>query len=57
MKYAEFETLLDAQIYRKNHGGWIFITDRSEAIWYSLTFTPSMIFVHRATRGRSGRLI
>lgn len=57
MLYAEFESLLDAQAYRRNHGGWIFVTDYCEAVWFPANFTPSRIFTHRATRGRSGRLI
>ena len=44
MLYGQFETLLDAEHYRKNHGGWIFVSDRGEAIC-------------RSNKGMNGRLI
>jgi hypothetical protein len=57
MLYAAFESLLDAKIYRKNHGGWIFLCDNGESFWFSLDFTPQRIFIHRLTKGMNGRLI
>lgn len=57
MKYAVFESLLDAQIYRKNRGGWIFVTEWCEAFWFCLDYKPTDIMHHRLTKGLSGRLI
>ena len=57
MKYAKFSSLDDALAYRKNHGGWIFLTEYSEAYWFCLDFTPSRTFTSRMTKGLSGRLI
>lgn len=57
MKYAAFESLLDAQAYRANHGGWIFVNDRCESFWFAPEYTPTSIMLHRLTRGMSGRLL
>jgi hypothetical protein len=55
MKSAEFETLLDAAIYRANHGGWLFVNSFSEALWFSAEYyTPSAIMLK--TRG-NGELV
>jgi len=43
---AQFETLLDAAIYRRNHGGWLFVNDFSEATWFDAShYTPSAIML------------
>ena len=63
-----FDTLQQARDYRYQHGtgGWIFAPDASDtAQRYPMTqciifppdMTPSHIFHHPATKGRSGRLI
>jgi len=58
MKSAQFESLLDAAIYRRNHGGWLFVTDRSEAFWFDAShYTPSAIMVNRMVNGLSGELV
>jgi len=58
MKCAEFETLHDAAIYRRNHGGWLFVTDRSSAYWFDASiYTPTAIMLHRLCKGLSGDLI
>jgi hypothetical protein len=60
---AHFEHLLDAAIYRHNHGGWLFVQDThgigptiySPAQWFSAGhFTASTIML--AVKG-SGHLI
>jgi len=57
MKAAEFESLRDAAIYRKNHGGWLFVTDRCEAFWFDASvYTPSVIMLHGLVRGKNGTL-
>jgi hypothetical protein len=57
MEYAKFSSLLDAKAYRKNKGGWIFITEFGEAFWFSLEYTPTRIFLSKVLSGLSGRLI
>lgn len=63
MKSAEFESVLDAAIYRKNHGGWLFIPESTatiagRAFWFNASeFTPSTIMLHALTRGKSGSLV
>lgn len=57
MKCGQFESLIDAIAYRKNHGGWIFITEFNEAFWFNNEFTPTRILLHRLTKGLSGKLI
>ena len=64
-----FPTLDDAMEYRYTNGtgGWIFApedapvsnhyVDVANVILFSPDFTPSMIFNHPATKGRSGKLI
>jgi hypothetical protein len=56
MDYASFNTLEQAKAHRANNGGWLFVSDDS-VIWFKLGFTPSTIFLHKATSGMSGRLI
>lgn len=53
--FADIEA---AKAFRNDNGGWIFhaIFEQS-AIWFNWHFTPSAIFRHDATRGKSGQLI
>ena len=58
MKNAQFENLIDAAIYRKNHGGWLFVNECCEAWWFdAYHYTPSTIMLHRSVRGMSGELV
>ena len=58
MKCAEFECLIDAAIYRRNHGGWLFVTDNVQAYWFdAYYYTPSTVMLHPMTRGRTGNLV
>ena len=58
MRFAGFETLHDAAIYRHNHGGWLFVNDWNESVWFDAAFyTPTVILRHRAIRGQNGNLI
>jgi hypothetical protein len=58
MKCAEFETLHDAAIYRRNHGGWLFVDETLRAFWFdAAAYTPGIIMTHRLVRGMSGQLI
>jgi len=57
MLCAEFENLIDAQIYRKNHGGWIFYSDYFRVFWFSPEFTQTRIINHSMTKGMSGKLM
>lgn len=56
MDYAAFSTIEQAKAHRANNGGWLFVSDNA-VIWFRLGFTPSTIFVHKATAGLSGKLI
>ena len=57
MKIAVFQNLLDAAIYRRNHGGWMFVS-HGDTYWFDASeYTPSAIMAHRLTRGLSGELI
>ena len=57
MDYAAFSTIEQAKAHRaNNNGGWLFVSDNA-VIWFRLGFTPSTIFVHKATAGLSGKLI
>ena len=58
--YRIFDTLQDARDYRYQHGtgGWIFSSAASgQAILFPPHITPSTIFHHPLTKGRTGRLI
>ena len=57
MQYAGFSALADAKAWRAQNGGWIFIADTGETVWFSLAFTPTPIMRHAAVRGLSGVLI
>lgn len=56
MDYAAFSTIEQAKAHRSANGGWLFVSDNT-VIWFRLGFTPSTIFVHKATAGLSGKLI
>jgi hypothetical protein len=57
MSYASFPTMKDAASHRSIYGGWIFAVEGgSEFIWFDISFTPTPIINHRATRGLSGCL-
>lgn len=57
MDYAAFSTPEQAKAHRAANGGWLFVSDNTVVIWFRLGFTPSTIFVHKATAGLSGKLI
>ena len=58
MKYAGFESIHDAAIYRHNHGGWLWVDDYGNAAWFdAATYTPSHIFAHPIVINRSGSLV
>lgn len=57
MLYIGFSDLNEAARHRGNHGGWIFVADTGEVIWFSPIFTPTSVITHPATRGMNGRLI
>ena len=58
MEYAAFSNHDKALQHRAQHGGWVFASEGDDHcfIWFSLAFTPSKIFNHRATKGLSGQL-
>jgi hypothetical protein len=66
-EYRTFPTLQDARDYRHEHGtgGWIFAPEVTEPTFYPAhecilfppEFTPTGIFNHPFTKGRSGQLI
>ena len=57
MEYIGFKSESNAFWHRKNNGGWLFIaSDRSEYIWFTLKFTPTLILKHCVTQGLSGIL-
>jgi hypothetical protein len=54
---AEFSSLEAATAYRKQHGGWLFLADTGEVIWFDAAhFTQSRVFDHRATHGLCGHM-
>ena len=57
MKCAEFECLIDAAIYRRNHGGWLFVTDNGCAYWFdAAAYTASAVIAHPFAYRKSGTL-
>lgn len=66
-QYLTFNTLQDALDYRhdKGIGGWIFCPENDkpnfypyhDVILFPSEFTPSAIFNHPFTKGRTGKLI
>jgi len=56
MVYAQFDNAPDAQAWRKEHGGWLFMVNDSCVLWYCLKFTPSAIVVHHSNAGMDGIL-
>jgi hypothetical protein len=55
MIHATFENLLDAAIYRANHGGWLFVDAYGQAQWFCAAhYTPTIIMLK--TKG-TGQLI
>ena len=55
---AWFDTLEDAQAWRRDHGGWIYASEAGPAIWFCLRFTPTPILTHPALKGAgSGKLV
>lgn len=59
-EFREFTTAKEAREYRHAHGtgGWIFQDDASgESVLFPPCMTPSAIFRHPLTRGKSGNLI
>ena len=55
MKAAEFESIIDAAIYRLNHGGWLFVDDLGRAYWFDAHhYTATTVMLHPMTRGKSG---
>lgn len=59
MIMAEFDTLEAALEHRAKVGGWLFVSDiPTTTLWFDAArYTPSAIFLHPATHGRTGRLI
>jgi len=65
--YKTFANETDARTYRHEHGagGWIFVPENEkpqfypfhEVILFPPEFTPSSIFNHPFTKGRTGKLI
>jgi len=58
--YLEFDTAQEARSYRHEHGtgGWIFVDDDTgKAIIFPPYMTPTSIFHHQLTKGKSGDLI
>lgn len=55
--FSGFASEQDAHAHRSHAGGWIFLPQEGGAIWFSTRFTPSMILVHPATAGLSGKLV
>jgi len=56
--YRTFATLPEARDYRQAHGtgGWIFVPDNGDVILFPPDHTPSGIFHHELTKGKSGKL-
>jgi hypothetical protein len=57
---AEFIGFPDAeaaQAHRVGAGGWIFVAESGKAVWFNLSFTPTVILTHQAVYGISGKLI
>ncbi|MAG68211.1 MAG: hypothetical protein CMK74_20435 [Pseudomonadales bacterium] len=54
--HAGFKNLEAALDYRSSRGGWVFHTERGDALWFDPAHTPTTIFQHQATRGLSGKL-
>lgn len=62
MKAAIFESVIDAAIYRRNHGGWLFVKADSnifsECYWFNASeYTPARILLHKLVDGLSGELV
>lgn len=66
-QYITFNSLQDARDYRHQNGtgGWIFVPENDnpsfypyhEIILFPSEFSPSAIFNHPFTKGRTGQLI
>lgn len=54
--HAGFKDLDAALQYRSGKGGWVFHTERGDALWFDLGHTPTAILQHQATRGLGGKL-
>lgn len=54
VKFYDLETAKD---WRAEFGGWIFSALDMSAIWFPASWTPSLIFKSRFTRGLSGELL
>jgi hypothetical protein len=56
--FAAFTTGADALAYRQRtgQGGWVFVSDDGNAVWFSLAFTPSEVMTHQSVRGQNGVL-
>lgn len=46
-----------AQAFRHGAGGWIFVAESGKAVWFNLSFTPTVILKHPFIAGISGKLI
>ncbi|MHB8086301.1 MAG: hypothetical protein ACYDHZ_10785 [Dehalococcoidia bacterium] len=59
MKLAQFTTTFEAAIYRRNHGGWLFVpNDGTEPTWFDAAFySPTPIMLHGITKGKTGELV
>lgn len=54
--HAGFKDLETALQYRCGRGGWVFHTERGDALWFDLGHTATAIVQHQATRGLGGKL-
>jgi hypothetical protein len=56
-EFIGFADAVAAQAHRVGAGGWIFVADSGKAVWFNLSFTPTVILKHQAIAGTSGKLI
>lgn len=56
-EFIGFADEVTAQEHRVGAGGWIFVAESGKAVWFNLSFTPTVIFKHQAIAGITGKLI
>ena len=58
MRSAEFTSIQEAAVYRKQHGGWLAVIGETNAWWFDgACYTPSSIMTSKQTRGYSFELV
>lgn len=58
MEYIGFKTIQQAAEHKRQHGGWVFVSNAGvRIVWFAHHYTVSQIMLHDITRGFNGAVL